>query len=80
MASITQMETKQTSLGVQMLRTCITRQNVRILILLSKLFIAWTRWEAKKEDNPEEALKEFAAIVDQETEKGDWWVLLMYYY
>jgi COP9 signalosome complex subunit 2 len=27
---------------------------------------------AKKEDNPEEALKEFRAIVDQETEKGDW--------
>jgi len=27
---------------------------------------------AKKEDNPEEALKEFRAIVDQEDEKGDW--------
>jgi hypothetical protein len=30
--------------------------------------------QAKKEDNPEEALKEFRAIVDQETEKGDWFV------
>jgi hypothetical protein len=29
---------------------------------------------AKKEDNPEEALKEFRAIVDQEVEKGDWFV------
>jgi COP9 signalosome complex subunit 2 len=28
--------------------------------------------KSKKEDNPEEALKEFRAIVDQETEKGDW--------
>lgn len=28
---------------------------------------------AKKEDNPEQALKEFRAIVDQEEEKGDWY-------
>jgi COP9 signalosome complex subunit 2 len=28
--------------------------------------------KSKKEDNPEEALKEFKAIVEQETEKGDW--------
>ena len=27
---------------------------------------------AKKEEAPEEALKEFRAIVDQEEEKGDW--------
>ena len=27
---------------------------------------------AKKEDTPEQALKEFKAIVDQEEEKGDW--------
>ncbi|CAL1694251.1 unnamed protein product [Somion occarium] len=27
---------------------------------------------AKKEDNPEQAVKEFRAIVDQEEEKGDW--------
>ncbi|KAN0100255.1 PCI domain containing protein [Tylopilus felleus] len=27
---------------------------------------------AKKEDDPEQALKEFQTIVDQETEKGDW--------
>jgi COP9 signalosome complex subunit 2 len=31
---------------------------------------------AKKEDNPEEALKEFRAIVDQEKEQGDWYVPL----
>lgn len=30
---------------------------------------------AKKDDNPEEALKEFRAIVDQEEEQGDWWDL-----
>jgi hypothetical protein len=29
---------------------------------------------AKKEEYPEEALKEFRAIVDQETDKGDWFV------
>ncbi|KAG9222344.1 hypothetical protein CCMSSC00406_0002679 [Pleurotus cornucopiae] len=28
--------------------------------------------KGKKEDNPEEALKEFRAIVEQEDEKGDW--------
>lgn len=28
--------------------------------------------KGKKEDNPEAALKEFKAIVDQETEQGDW--------
>ncbi|KAI0715089.1 PCI-domain-containing protein [Earliella scabrosa] len=28
--------------------------------------------KSKKEDNPEQALKEFRAIVDQEEEKGDW--------
>ncbi|KAH9486349.1 COP9 signalosome complex subunit 2 [Psilocybe cubensis] len=28
--------------------------------------------KSKKEDSPEEALKEFRAIVDQEDEKGDW--------
>ena len=32
----------------------------------------WLVGIAKKEDNPEEALKEFRAIVDQEDEKGDW--------
>jgi hypothetical protein len=30
---------------------------------------------AKKEDTPEEALKDFRVIVDQETEKGDWYSL-----
>ncbi|KZT08627.1 PCI-domain-containing protein [Laetiporus sulphureus 93-53] len=28
--------------------------------------------KSKKDDNPEQALKEFRAIVDQEEEKGDW--------
>ncbi|KIL01024.1 hypothetical protein PAXRUDRAFT_821032 [Paxillus rubicundulus Ve08.2h10] len=28
--------------------------------------------KSKKEDDPEQALKEFKAILDQETEKGDW--------
>lgn len=33
---------------------------------------------AKKEDTPEEALKDFRAIVDQETERGDWYGLLVH--
>ena len=37
--------------------------------------VAYTeRILAKKDDNPEQALKEFRAIVDQEEEKGDWYV------
>ena len=32
-------------------------------------------WPAKKEEQPEEALKEFRAIIDQEEEKGDWCVV-----
>jgi len=28
--------------------------------------------KSKKEETPEDALKEFRAIVDQEDEKGDW--------
>lgn len=32
---------------------------------------------AKKEDIPEEALKEFKTIVDQEEEKGDWCVPIL---
>lgn len=35
------------------------------------VFLPDTR-AAKKDDNPEEALKEFRAIVDQEEEQGDW--------
>lgn len=30
---------------------------------------------AKKEDDPEQALKEFKVIVDKEEEKGDWLVV-----
>lgn len=29
-------------------------------------------YSAKKEDNPEEAIKEFRSIVEHEEEKGDW--------
>jgi hypothetical protein len=30
---------------------------------------------AKKEDDPEQALKEFKAIVEKEEEKGDWYTI-----
>ena len=35
---------------------------------------------AKKEDDPEQALKEFKAIVDKEEEKGDWYALILCYH
>lgn len=56
-----------------MSRICIIKPNVRCRRLLdaSDLLLS-----AKKEDNPEEALKEFRAIVDQEKEQGDWYVPL----
>ena len=54
-----------------MLRTCIILLSVwravSILVICADVCII-----AKKEDNPEQALKEFRAIVDQEEEKGDW--------
>ena len=31
---------------------------------------------AKKEDNPEDALKAFLSIVDKEEKKGDWYVFV----
>lgn len=55
----------------QMSKTCITRQSVRRIGWHGRHLSLST---AKKEDNPEAALKEFKAIVDQESEKGDWLV------
>jgi len=59
------------SLEALTLRTCITRPNVRMIFFHVLSFLLTTP-EAKKDDNPEEALKEFRTIVDQETEQGDW--------
>lgn len=54
-----------------MLRTCTILLSVRwvsfVVVVSSLLRIA------KKEDDPEQALKEFKAIVDKEEEKGDWY-------
>lgn len=33
-----------------------------------------SRLTAKKEDDPEGALKDFNGVVEAEGEKGDWWV------
>jgi hypothetical protein len=33
---------------------------------------------AKKEESPEQALKEFAAIVDQDDPMSDWYVIPLY--
>jgi hypothetical protein len=75
----TRTTTRRMSPEAPMSKTCITPQNVRILrsqrcaLILGSLTRPFVN-AAKKEDNPEEALKAFRAIVDQETEKGDWWV------
>ena len=54
-------------------RTSTTPRNVSIS---GATVWAWlTVVTAKKEDNPEQALKEFRAIVDQEEEKGDWYAI-----
>jgi hypothetical protein len=48
-----------------------------VYIFIISLFLAITKLTAaiaKKEDDPEQALKEFRAIVDKEEEKGDWCV------
>lgn len=56
--------------AAQMWRIYITPQNVRFI------HVSTTRTNtgqiAKKEDDPEQALKEFKAIVEKEEEKGDW--------
>ena len=57
----------------QMSRICTTPPNVRLLFLTVAVFSFL--WTAKKEDDPEQALKEFKAIVDKEEEKGDWYIL-----
>jgi hypothetical protein len=75
MASITPTVTRRTSRVVRMLRTCITQQSVRLFYRnLSERCSVDLQQTAKKEDNPEEALKEFRAIVDKEEDKGDWYV------
>ena len=76
MVSIILTEMRRTSRGAPMSRTCIILLNVRALPICP-VFVVFTSLTAKKEDNPEEALKEFRTIVDQETEKGDWFVSLL---
>ena len=57
-------------------RTCTILRNVGIQPIPSRIVTLAEPYTAKKEDNPEQALKEFRAIVDQEEEKGDWCVSL----
>lgn len=46
-----------------------------VLTQITESFSAYLRRLAKKEENPEDALKEFRIIVDQEEEKSDWYGL-----
>lgn len=54
-------------------RICITRPNVRTSHAHESCVTYIYIFIAKKDDNPEDALKEFRAIVDQEEEQGDWY-------
>jgi hypothetical protein len=54
-------------------KTCIIPPKVRASAR-SRVLLSADNPLAKKEDTPEEALKAFKAIVDQEDEKGDWFV------
>ena len=57
----------------QMSKTCTILPSVGrfpfVVVVPSSLRIA------KKEDDPEQALKEFKTIVDKEEEKGDWYII-----
>ena len=45
-----------------------------VFACLRRSMVSSTLSAAKKDDNPEEALKDFRAIVEQEQEQGDWQV------
>jgi hypothetical protein len=49
-----------------------------VFLLNYSAYPTYFRRLAKKEETPEEALKEFRAIIDQEEEKGDWCGLQMF--
>lgn len=70
-ASITLMTGKAKKQRAQMSRTCTTPLSVYRFFLTVAVFSF--PWIAKKEDDPEQALKEFKVIVDKEEEKGDWY-------
>lgn len=69
-ASITLMTGKAKLQRAQMSRICTIPLSVRRFLLTVAVF-SFPRI-AKKEDDPEQALKEFKAIIDKEEEKGDW--------
>ena len=54
------------------LKTCTIKPNVCGFCSTTEPYLTYMRRLAKKEEVPEEALKEFRAIIDQEEEKGDW--------
>lgn len=74
--SITLMTGKARRQKAQMSRICITPLSVRRFSLTVIVFSFL--WIAKKEDDPEQALKEFKVIVDKEEEKGDWYTLFIH--
>jgi hypothetical protein len=59
-------------------RTCTTPPNVCQLALLLPVAPLIQKTTAKKEESPEQALKEFAAIVEQDEPMSDWYTILIY--
>ena len=78
MASITLMTGTAMRGRVRMSRTCTTPPSVCRFSFAVAIFSP--QRVAKKEDDPEQALKEFKAIVDKEEEKGDWYTILLCYH
>lgn len=75
-ASITLMTGKAKKQRARMSKICTTPLSVHRFSFTIITF-SFPRI-AKKEDDPEQALKEFKAIVDKEEEKGDWYTLFAY--
>lgn len=72
MALIIRITTTPTNPAAPTSRICTTKQNVRPQLRGDVPMLIDTT--AKKEDSPDGALKDFRAIVEQEEEKGDWYV------
>jgi hypothetical protein len=49
-----------------------------LLSALSLSVASHSEFTAKKEESPEQALKEFAAIVDQDEPMSDWYIISTY--
>jgi len=51
-----------------------------VIVTFSSRLSSHSEITAKKEESPEQALKEFAAIVDQDNPMSDWYTISTYQY